>query len=294
MKKFKNDEDGYSQWSAANPAAFVLNHFGGTDAHYNVLHKASCNFLHRACDDGVRTVVEKWGSDSAAEIVHYANDLLGLGNWNRCGVCFRPEVDSIFIGSPAVSSPRASGSEHATDIVVLGEPAAWIGAGEKEWKEKVTTALVGSPPAFKPQWLDVEFRFLDERMFVKDVDNLLTPILESARDAGWIKRGFAQLGSVTARKMCVNDAADVGVSIVPMCNPPALSHDRAGILLEAELPGLDAEAIKWTLYEKSLCIYQRRPEVRFPPLAPIALEIRVIVGNESRRKSLQALDETLH
>lgn len=94
-------------------------------------------------------------------------------------------------------------STSGESVWISGEPAAWIGSGEKEWKQKVTSAVENQAIESHPQWMDVEFRFLQDRLFVKDIDNLLTPILESSRDGGWIQRGFALLGAITARKVPV-------------------------------------------------------------------------------------------
>jgi hypothetical protein len=172
---------------------------------------------------------------------------------------------------------------------VCGEPAVWLGSGEKEWKQLVAASLSNKAPDEKPQWLDIEFRLPQNKLYRKDIDNLLTPVLESGRDAGWIERGFANVGSVTAKKIGVADSGMAGVVIKHRALPPNLAFCRSGILIEAPVAGLDADTVKWALYEQSFELFQHRPELRFPPQYAISMEIRVTVNNAGRRKSLQAL-----
>ena len=88
MNAFQNDEEGYLAWHANHPDAFVFNHFGGTDAAANVLHRSTCRFLWRDADADARTVYEKWCADSEHELIDHANSVLGNQMWNRCSVCF--------------------------------------------------------------------------------------------------------------------------------------------------------------------------------------------------------------
>jgi hypothetical protein len=288
MQAFKNDEDGYLEWHAEHPNAFVLNHFGGTNPAFNVLHLSKCTFLWRPVDDGVRTVVEKWCSNSESEIEQHADATLGPRMWKKCRVCFRtPQVDVL--PAPLFQSDVVEQEVHEYSVWIPGEPSVWIGSGEKEWKKKVTAALQRQAFGDNPQWIDVEFRLLQDRLYTKDIDNLLTPILESGRDAGWVERGFANLGSVTARKVGVTNAEMVGAFVTPHQQPPPLAAHRTGVLVEAPLASVDADAVKWTLYNKSFELYEHRPELRYPPQRPIAAEIRVMISNAGRRKSLQAL-----
>ena len=173
--------------------------------------------------------------------------------------------------------------------MVAGEPAAWIGAGEKEWKQKLKSAFELAPLDESPACLDVEFRLLHERLYSKDIDNLLTPVLESARDAGWIEKGFAQLGNITARKTPVADKADVCVVVTPHANAPMWATSRTGVLIETALEGLDQDSVKWSLYESALALYESRPELRFPPQCPLALDVRVTIDDAGRRKSISTL-----
>ena len=172
---------------------------------------------------------------------------------------------------------------------ISGEPSVWLGSGEKEWKSTVTAALESARPEESPQWIDIEFRLLEGTLYGKDLDNLVTPILESARDGGWVERGFARLGTVTARKVAVTDSSAVGVAISPHADLPATKTERAGVLLETALPSLDEVTVKWALYENAIELYQRRPELRFPPQSPIAIDVRVTVNDSGRRKSIGAL-----
>jgi hypothetical protein len=88
MHAFHNDEPGYLQWQENHPAGFVLNHFGGTNAAYNILHRSNCPFLWRPKDEGSRTAVEKWCSSSEEELRQHAIAVLG-DVWKPCDTCFR-------------------------------------------------------------------------------------------------------------------------------------------------------------------------------------------------------------
>lgn len=89
MEIFHNDEDGYAAWHDVHADGFVLNHFGGNNPAYNVLHRSRCSFLAREKDEGARTVVEKWCASNEQELAAEADRRLGPNMWNRCGVCFR-------------------------------------------------------------------------------------------------------------------------------------------------------------------------------------------------------------
>jgi hypothetical protein len=137
--------------------------------------------------------------------------------------------------------------------------------------------------------LDVEFRFLEDRLYRKDIDNLLTPILESARDSGWVEKGFGWLGSVTARKVVVANPSQVGAVITPRVVPSLADCNRAGVFIEAALSQLDATTVKWALYDSAFDLYQRCPRLRFTPQSPISVEIHVTIDNAGRRKSIKDL-----
>jgi hypothetical protein len=289
MNAYRLDEDGYLAWHAHHPRAFVLNRFGGTNPEMNVLHRSDCTFLWREVDEGFRTAVEKWCSQSEQELCEQANAILGAGMWKRCGYCFRPLKYSVSIATDAAAVTPIIEVRSNDRLWISGEPAVWVGSGVKEWKQLVTNAFREIVPSEFPQWIDVEFRFLDERLYAKDIDNLLTPILESARDGGWIKRGFAWLGSATARKIPVQDQSQVGASIVLHTLPPTLSQATAGVCVEAQPARLDEKSVKWAIYEAAFDLYQVRPDLRFPPQTPVAVEIRVAIDDAAKRKSIAAL-----
>ena len=288
METFKNDDLTYLAWHGDHPTGFVLNHFGGTNPTYNVLHKSRCSFLWRDIDEGSRTIVAKWCSESEEELAMQANSVLGSRMWKKCGVCFsRSATDGLSQSSGQTAELDFAGFEG--EVWVSGEPAVWLGSGEKEWKQKVTSVLSERRPETQPQWLDFELQLPAEKLYTKDLDNMLTPLLESARDSGWVKRGFGELGSVTARKVAVSEESKAGVRIRWQTNVPLSFGKRTGILVESELTSLDADTVKWDLYEKAFELYELRSDLRFPPLYPILLDIHVTVNNEQRRKSIQAL-----
>jgi hypothetical protein len=288
MEIFKNDDSVYLTWHAAHPNAFVLNHFGGTNPAYNVMHRSKCVFLWRVCDEGSRTVVEKWCSESESELSNHADLVLGSEMWKKCGVCLRSTPRETLL-TPLQESSLISGSQETGEVWIAGEPAVWLGSGEIEWKQHCTAVLARNIPDQKPQWIDIVFRLPQAKLFTKDIDNLVTPVLESARDAGWVERGFANLGSITAIKMGVADPKLAGAEITAHTEPPSLITNRIGILVELPLTGLNADNVKWALYDRCYELFNRRPELRYPPQYPISAEIRVFVSNASRRKSLQAL-----
>jgi hypothetical protein len=93
METFKNDEAGYRDWRNDHPDGYVFNHFGGTDAANNVLHRSTCRFLSREKDEGARTVYEKWCSEDEQELANHANTTLATGMWHRCTACY-PETST--------------------------------------------------------------------------------------------------------------------------------------------------------------------------------------------------------
>ena len=68
IAKFRDDERGYSAWLDANPRGFVFNHFGGSVASDNVVHRANCSFLRRDVDAGARTTCEKVCGSTREEV----------------------------------------------------------------------------------------------------------------------------------------------------------------------------------------------------------------------------------
>ena len=85
---FSNDEEGYSTWLSENPEGFVFNHFKGPDLEYNILHRASCNTLHRTDRrQENRTTVEKFVSVNLDALVACADLKRGPDGWHRCKVC---------------------------------------------------------------------------------------------------------------------------------------------------------------------------------------------------------------
>jgi hypothetical protein len=289
LNVYQFDEDGYLDWHRSRPNGFLLNRFGGKNPAFNVLHHSDCPFLWREVDEGSRTIVEKWCSESEEELRDHANSVLGLEMWKHCGFCFRACENSISIATDGgVSTPTIEVPSN-NQLWIPGEPAVFAGSSEKAWKQLVTTAFSEIVPSELPQWIEVEFRFLEERLYAKDIDNLLTPILESARDGGWIKRGFAWLGSITARKTAVAEHSLVGASIKMHTLPHSFSQKRVGVLVEAQPARLDEKTVKWAIYEAAFRLYQCHPALRFPPQTPLSVEIRVSIDDIANRKSIAAL-----
>lgn len=87
-RQFHLDEDGYIAWLGGHPDGFVFNHFGGRNAADNIVHRASCVFLHRPQDEGVRTHVRKVCADDLEAVEDAATELRGGdGGWKHCGAC---------------------------------------------------------------------------------------------------------------------------------------------------------------------------------------------------------------
>ncbi len=104
MCVFEGDESGYAAWLRAHPHGYVFNHFGGSDARYNVLHRADCSWLARAVDEGRRTVVEKVCSEDITAIAKEANRLRAEEKgWKACATCMG--AGSLAIWRRRESSP---------------------------------------------------------------------------------------------------------------------------------------------------------------------------------------------
>jgi len=85
--RFERDAgDAYEVWLDANPAGYVLNHFGGSNPRENVVHRATCPHLHRPEDRGRRTEVPKV-CGSAFDVWAAASELCGRAGWTGCGTC---------------------------------------------------------------------------------------------------------------------------------------------------------------------------------------------------------------
>jgi len=87
FERFKENEDGYAAWLAANPKGYVFNNFGGSDPGDNLLHMARCAARERTEDHGRRTAVEKVCSVSYVEAPGAAHELRGRGGRYECGLC---------------------------------------------------------------------------------------------------------------------------------------------------------------------------------------------------------------
>ncbi|MCA9175221.1 MAG: hypothetical protein KDB14_12120 [Planctomycetales bacterium] len=101
-----------------------------------------------------------------------------------------------------------------------GQPIAWgSGQPEKEWRAAI---LDQSPPCNKAD-LDrlggsraatLKF-FVAEHQVVgmPDLDNLMVPVMEEARNVGWFSRGFPTLDDLTLSKNHAKGVLGVGVGI---------------------------------------------------------------------------------
>ena len=102
MENIHNEDDKYLAWYDKHPDGFVLNHFGGKNPAFNVLHRSRCTFLWRDVDEGVRTTVPKWCSSSEQELEQHADSVLGSSAWKRCGFCLRlaPDAETVAPSPP--------------------------------------------------------------------------------------------------------------------------------------------------------------------------------------------------
>lgn len=83
-----NDEIGCERWLSKNPSGFVFNHFGGRSSGDDILHYASCVYLHRTADEGHRTVYEKRVCSDLGQLIEHVDRLsCSAGGWKMCGVC---------------------------------------------------------------------------------------------------------------------------------------------------------------------------------------------------------------
>ncbi|MDG2390649.1 MAG: hypothetical protein P8M30_15180 [Planctomycetaceae bacterium] len=304
MITFKEDESGYRNWQQQNEAGFVFNHFGSNNPGYNVLHRSKCTFLWRDKDENSRSTVEKWCSVSENEIAINADKIVGENMWKRCAICFRRLPQSSI--KPAVNiesksnirdvnhDVEASEEHSGQGVWVPGEPAVWLGSGEQAWKSNVASRLRKNPVKELPQWIEIEFRFTENRLYSKDIDNLITPVLESGCESRWIQQGFNQLGSVSARKVVTNHVRSSGAQVIPHAMLPQLSDVSSGVVIETVLDRMDEKSVKWAIYDRAFQMFSENPELRFGPGLALAMDIRVTIDNSQRRKSLKALLNALY
>lgn len=86
---FHLDDAGFLDWLEEHRSGYVFNYFGGNDANYNKLHKASCYSLFSG-QQGKRTTVRKVCSDSLTELKKTATELRGgSGDWTLCRKCLK-------------------------------------------------------------------------------------------------------------------------------------------------------------------------------------------------------------
>lgn len=88
LVNFMNQEQSYKTWLAEHPRGFVFNHFGGNQTGYNLIHAAQCYTLHRAVDEGKRTVIEKICSTDLESLEERVKELRGR-SYSYCKVCVR-------------------------------------------------------------------------------------------------------------------------------------------------------------------------------------------------------------
>ena len=69
IERLHDQENVYERWLDANVGGYVFNHFGGRDAGFNVVHRASCSYLRRQKDEGRRTRVPKICASDFQELV---------------------------------------------------------------------------------------------------------------------------------------------------------------------------------------------------------------------------------
>ena len=124
VKHFRDDEDSYAAWLLAHPDGFVFNHFGGRNGGMNVIHRASCSFLHRPTDEGRRTRIEKICSDKLDHLVTVVDRLrVNAGGWKRCGICLPNKATSHSGVSKRIRSSRRSARSSVNALPVRSTPA---------------------------------------------------------------------------------------------------------------------------------------------------------------------------
>jgi hypothetical protein len=87
----------------------------------------------------------------------------------------------------------------------------------------------------------------------------------------------------------VTEETEVGVSITAFTSSPQDVEDEKTVLIETDLNALDAESVKWSVYDRAYQIYEDDPTLRFPPLTALSLDVRVTIDDRRRRKSIEAL-----
>lgn len=135
VKHYFNEEVEYAEWLLGHPNGFVFNHFRTRDAAYNIMHRASCEFLRRPGDLGQRTRIEKICSDDLDRLLPVVNGLRAdAGGWRWCESCFRQKASGSLeprihdssrrissAGSPSAAQSPSGWSDHSVPPAITDQ-----------------------------------------------------------------------------------------------------------------------------------------------------------------------------
>lgn len=173
MLPFKDDDDGYLAWVAANPGLYVLNTERNPRPSYLVLHRATCHTINGSHARGLQWTgeyVKFCGSRSDLEA--FARDNVG-GEARPCGLCSEPPrsaatltamaeesflnrwADAVGPGDPAVAKDRCwcfnqYEVEPPRKVRFHGEPQDTESAGWLRLLELIDEAADDEREVFKP------------------------------------------------------------------------------------------------------------------------------------------------
>ncbi len=159
MRRFLNDDEGYTSWLQVHPHGYVLNTYPHVTSEYLILHRARCRTINRplasgrewtrqygkSCDDD-RAVLEEWAltqtgsatrpcaqclpGDPARRVTAVANAAPGTGGGRRPHaaerVAFLGEPIAIVVDPPNANSPRLviEGAQWLAETFFTRDPSA--------------------------------------------------------------------------------------------------------------------------------------------------------------------------
>ena len=177
-------DDKHLQKLHDNGQGFIFNDFSGmgpSGRDYNVLHKASCNWILKS-----NTNVKKIFFENEIEAIKWLDENR-KSNWDHCGTCSKKgrtnKVESL--DGKSIETPNLP---KQISFYVHGEPSSFSTAREKPWKMNLEQQLPSRDQNGFEKGLVIDFYL--ESMTVNgqffDVDNLCEPVFSVLiNNKGW-------------------------------------------------------------------------------------------------------------
>lgn len=163
---------------------FIFNDFSGmgtSGRKYNVLHKASCNWILKS-----NTNVKKIFFDNEIEAIKWLDENR-ISNWKHCGTCLRKGRinKSEYLDAKPIDAMDLT---KQISFYVHGEPSSFSTAREKPWKKNLEQQIPSGDKNGFEKGVVIDFHL--ESMAVNgqffDVDNLCEPVFSVLiNNKGW-------------------------------------------------------------------------------------------------------------